>query len=86
MGVDEGQVKPKKKITAAQVADWVMKQAPGAVCALAVVVTKDGNVLMMRTPMGFDSQSMVTAVINHDMNETTAGYASAAGQKNGDSH
>jgi len=52
---------------------------------MCVAVTKDGRMLMMSTPMSFNRKAMVTAIINHEMNRTTA-EAIAGDNKQGSDH
>lgn len=82
MGIDENQIKMK---TPAQLADHLMKMSPKVEDVICVAVTKDGRMLMMSTPMSFNRKAMVTAIINHEMNRTTA-EAIAVDNKQGSDH
>lgn len=78
MGEPEGEI--DRRYTTAQIAAKLMEIAPNVQGCVMLAMTKGGDLIMMRTPMGFGVQAMVTALVNHDMNRTTERYMDATKQ------
>lgn len=79
MGVDEG------SLTVKDVLAKLDELSPKVESILCVVVTKDSQMLMIKSPMTFAQKAMATSLINYEMNLTT-GETIARKPKTGSDH